>query len=98
VRLHLQVGSSPTLRFGRFDNTGTPVIDRELLSFEGVEDVPEMVEGYNVAIGLDPDARSLFALVVQRRPPVWTIELLGVDVETGDLLTVIGSPMCPSAS
>ena len=33
-----------------------------------------------------PIQRSLFVLAVIRRPPVWTIELQVVDVESGKLL------------
>jgi hypothetical protein len=79
----------PILRFGRFDQTGAPIVEQDLLSLEGVAEAPGMAEGFNVAIALDPDRTSLYALVAQRRPPVWTVDLYVVDIETADLLTSV---------
>lgn len=82
-------GDGPILRFGRFDQTGAPIVEQDLLSFEGVVEVPGMAEGFNVAIALDPDRTSLYALVAQRRPPVWTVDLYVVDIQTADVLTSV---------
>lgn len=87
------VRPSATLRFGRFDLTGTPIVERDLLTFDGMVPVPEMTEGFNIVAALDADQRKLFVLAVIRRPPVWTVELHVVDVESGKLVgsTVIDS-------
>lgn len=81
------------VRFGRFDLNGTPIVERDLLTFDGVVPVPEMTEGFNVLAALDAGGRNLFVLDVIRRPPVWTVELHTVDVETGALVgsTVLDS-------
>ncbi|MDO8485565.1 MAG: hypothetical protein Q7S35_11565 [Candidatus Limnocylindrales bacterium] len=77
---------SPILRFGRFYVTGTPIVERDLLTFDGVVPVPDMTDGYNVVAALDPAQRNLYVLAVIRRPPVWTVELHQVDIETGALV------------
>lgn len=88
-------GASPILRFRRFDQTGAPIVQRDLLSFEGVVDVPEATEGFSVGIGLASDSRSFYVLVVERRPPVWTVTLYVVDVETGEILTSVDVDRIP---
>ncbi len=77
---------SPLLRFGRFDLSGAPIVERDLLTIEGVVPAPGMDEGFNLVAALSADRRSLFVLASARIPPVWTVELHQVDVETGDLI------------
>ena len=77
---------SPLLRFGRFDLSGAPIVERDLLPFEGVLPVAGMDEGFNLVAALSADRRSLFVLAAARIPPIWTVELYQVDVETGDLI------------
>ena len=77
---------SPLLRFGRFGLSGAPIVERDLLPFEGVVPVEEMSEGFSLVAALSADRRSLFVLTAARLPPVWTVELHQVDVETGDLI------------
>ena len=76
----------PILRYGRYDLTGKPIIERDLQTFDGMVPVPDMTEGFSAVATLSADERSLFVLAVIRRPPVWTIELQVVDVKSGDLL------------
>jgi len=81
--------SLPSLRFRRFDRAGTPIIERDIVSLEGAVEVPNMTEGFNVAIALDPDGRSMYVLFTERRPPVWTVVLYVVHVETGEVLAIV---------
>jgi len=74
---------SSVLRFGRYDQTGVPILERDLQSFDAAVAVPDMTDGFNVAVSLDPDGTTLNVLVVERRPPIWTIGLRVIDVETG---------------
>ena len=76
----------PSLRFGRFDLTGTPIVQRDLLSFDDVIPVPDMTNGFNVVTALSPDRATLYVLTTARRPPVWSIDLYQVNVETGQVV------------
>jgi len=87
---------SSILRYGRYDPAGAPIIQRDVRSFDGTVDVPVMGEGFNVVAGLEPGGRRLYALAVERRPPVWTITLLGIDVETGEVVSTIDVGEIPS--
>jgi hypothetical protein len=75
-----------SLEFGRFDLTGAPIIKRHLLVFDDVVPVVDMNEGYGVATAMDADQQSLYVLVIARRPPVWSIDLYRVKVETGEIV------------
>ncbi len=77
----------PILRFARFDLTGAPILERDVATFDGATPVPEMTDGFNVVASLDADQRYLFVSAVVRRPPVWTVELYVVDVESGKLVS-----------
>ena len=83
------VPSEPTLRFGRFDLTGAPIFERDLVSLDGVVAVPEMSEGFNIAAAMDTTVGRLVVVDVLRRPPTWVVELHVVDAETGELLDSI---------
>lgn len=87
---------SSILRFGRYDPSGRPIVQRDVRSFDGTVDVPAMSEGFNVVTGLEPGGRRLYALAVERRPPVWTITLLGIDLETGEVVSTIDVGNIPS--
>ena len=78
--------SSPGLQFGRYDLAGKPIVERDLLTFDGAVPVPEMTEGLSIVAALGADQRDLLVLAAVRRPPVWTIELHVVDVKSGKLL------------
>jgi hypothetical protein len=80
---------SSLLRFGRYEQTGKPILERDLQSFDEAVAVPDMTEGFNVAASLDPDGKTLNVLVVERRPPIWTIGLRVIDVETGTVRTSV---------
>jgi DNA-binding beta-propeller fold protein YncE len=86
VRPDETVPSQPTLRFGRFDLTGAPIFERDLVSLVGVVAVPEMSEGFNIAAAMDTAVGRLVVVDVLRRPPDWVVELHVVDAETGELL------------
>lgn len=86
---------SSRLRFGRYDQTGAAVFERDLQSFDDVVAVTDMTEGFNVAAALDPDGRSLHVLVVERHPPIWTINLRVIDVETGKVTTSVDIGQVP---
>jgi len=86
---------SAILRFVRFDQAGLPVVELDLQSFDEAVAVPNMDEGFNVAAALDPEGRSLYLLVVERRPPVWIITLRMVDVETGGSVATIDVDQIP---
>ncbi|HEX5149701.1 MAG TPA: hypothetical protein VFW02_11505, partial [Candidatus Limnocylindrales bacterium] len=73
------------LRFGTYDPSGAAIVERDVQSFDDVVPVNDRTEGFNVTAALDPDSRSMFILVAERRPPVWTISLEVVDVESGDV-------------
>jgi hypothetical protein len=75
-----------SLEFGRFDLNGAPIVQRRLLVFDDVAPVADMVDGYGVVTALDADRQSLYVLVVARRPPVWSIDLYRVNVETGEIV------------
>jgi len=45
--------------------------------------------GANIISTLGPDGGLLYVLTVERRPPVWTITMLAVDVQTGDVVTKV---------
>jgi hypothetical protein len=87
---------SSTLRFGRYDPAGSPILESEVRSFDGTVEVPTMGEGFNVVAGLEPGGARLFVLVVERRTLVWTITLLGIDTETGEVLSTIDVGDIPS--
>jgi hypothetical protein len=76
----------PTLRFGRFDLAGAPILERDLVSLDGVVAVPEMSEGFNIAAAMDAAVGRLVVVDVLRRPPDWVVELHVVDAQTGELL------------
>jgi hypothetical protein len=75
-----------TLRFERFDTNGAVLVERDVLVFEGVVEVPEMSPGITAVATVSTDQRSLFVVTAIRHPPVWTIELHHIDVNTGALL------------
>lgn len=60
---------SSLLRFGRYDQAGRAIVERDLRSFDDVVEVPDMTYGYDVAVALDPDAGSIDVLVIERHPP-----------------------------
>ena len=74
------------LQFGRFDQSGQRLVERDLVSLDEMVAVPDMTEGFNVAATRNAAGDRLFVATVVRRPPVWTVELHVVDGETGDLL------------
>jgi hypothetical protein len=76
---------SSVLRFGRYEASGTPIVERDLLSFDGVVDVPDMTEGIGISAALGADSRLLYVLVAERRPPEWVVSLHVVDAATGAL-------------
>ena len=76
----------PTLRFRRFDLTGVPIFERDLVSLDGVVAAPEMSEGFNIAAAMDTAVGRLVVVDVLRRPPDWVAEIHVVDAETGELL------------
>lgn len=76
----------PLLRFARFDLDGAPILERDLLSLEGVVAVPEMTEGFNMTAAIDAAAERLVLVDVVRRPPSWVVEAHVVDTRTGTLL------------
>ncbi len=76
----------PTVRFGRYDLTGRVIVQRDLLSLVGVEAVPEITSGFNLASTLSADRSTLYVLVASRRPPSWSIDVYAVSVETGKIL------------
>ena len=78
---------APTIRFGRFDLTGRPLVQRDVLSFDGVVSVLNQSDGFNAVAALSEDRRSLFVLTVARVPPVWSVNLDVIDVETGMLVS-----------
>ena len=79
-------GAPPTIRFGRFDLTGKALVQRDVLSFDGVVPVPNQTDGFNAASALSEDRRTLYVLTVARRPPMWSVDLNVIDVDTGRLL------------
>jgi hypothetical protein len=84
-------GSEPpvppaTIRFGRFDLTGAALVQRDVLSFDGVVSVPNQTDGFNAVSALGDDQRTLYVLSVARQPPTWSVDLNLIDVETGDLV------------
>jgi hypothetical protein len=87
---------SSILRFARHDPAGSPIVEKDVRSFDGTVEVPTMGEGFNVVTGLEPGGARLYALVVERRPPVWTMTLLAIDTETGEILTTIDVGDVPS--
>ncbi|HEX7950556.1 MAG TPA: hypothetical protein VF494_09420 [Candidatus Limnocylindrales bacterium] len=76
----------PTLRFGRFDLTGQALVQRPVLSFDGVVPVPNQSDGFSVATALSGDRRNLYVLTVVRRPPAWSVDLNVIDVDSGAIL------------
>jgi hypothetical protein len=84
VAANAGTGSS-LLRFGRYEASGTPIVERDLLSFDGVVDVPDMTEGIGISAALGADSRLLYVLVAERRPPDWVVSLHVVDAATGEL-------------
>lgn len=80
------VGASVVLRFERLDSSGTVTVQREVMTFDGVVEVPEMDPGFGLAAALSMDKRFLFVLTAVRRPPVWVVELHQVDVASGELI------------
>ncbi len=79
-------GPLPTIRFGRFDLDGQPLIQRDVVSFDGVVAVPNQTDGFNATTALSDDRRTLYVLTVARRPPMWSVDLNIIDAETGELL------------
>lgn len=75
-----------SVRFGRFELTGALIAERDLLSFDGVVAVPDMTDGFNVVSTVSADESRLYVLTVARRPPVWSIDLYEVNVETGEIV------------
>lgn len=75
-----------TLQFGRFDLAGRRLVERDLVTLEGIGAVPEMTEGFNVSATMDASGGHLFVVDVVRTPPVWIVELHIVDLDTGRLL------------
>lgn len=78
--------SGVTLQFGRFDQTGKRLVERDIVTLDDVVAVPEMSEGFNMTATLDAPGGRLYVVDAVRRPPAWTVELHIVDVETGELL------------
>jgi hypothetical protein len=78
--------SDPGLRVGRYDLDGKPIVENDLLTFDGVVPVPDITDGINLVAALDADQRNMAVLAVVRRPPVWTVELDVVDVKSGRLI------------
>jgi hypothetical protein len=81
--------SKPSIRFGRYEQTGTPIVERDVLSLDGVQPVVNATSGFTVGSAVDNAAGRLFVLVTERRPPVYLVELLVLDVETGDTISTI---------
>jgi hypothetical protein len=77
---------APSLRFGRFDLDGKPIVERDLVSLEDAVAVPEMTEGFNMTAAIDAAGERLVLVDVVRTPPNWLVELHVVDARTGDLL------------
>lgn len=86
---------SYVLRFGRYGQDGTPLLERDLQTFDEAVPVPNMTEGFNLTAALDPDGRSVYVLVVERHPPVWTIVLEVIDVATGEVRTTLDVGQVP---
>lgn len=78
--------SSVVLRFERLDTSGAIIVEREVRTFDGIVEVPEMNLGFTLAAALSADDRYLYVLTASRRPPVWTVELQQVDVGSGELV------------
>ena len=74
------------LEFGRFDQSGERLEQRDIVALDGIVPVPEMTEGFNVTATMDAAGTTLFVVDAVRRPPVWQVELHVVDVASGDLL------------
>lgn len=79
----------PLLRFARFDLDGAPILERDLLSLEGMMAVPEMTEGFNMTAAVDAAGERLVLVDVVRRPPSWVVEFHVVDTRSGELLDSI---------
>ena len=79
--------ASVILRFERLDSSGATTIEREVTTFEDIVEVAEMDAGFTMAAGLSADNRFLYVLTAARRPPVWTVELQQIDVDSGELVS-----------
>jgi hypothetical protein len=79
-------GTTTEVRFNLFDLTGKPLADTKLLTLDHVVPVGDMTEGFNVVATFDRANDRLFVLLALRRPPVWTVELVGVDATTGNII------------
>jgi hypothetical protein len=78
--------SSVILRFERLDTNGALLAEREVITYDGVVEVPEMSPGFSLAAAVSRDERFLFVLTAVRRPPVWTVELHQLGAESGELV------------
>ncbi len=100
--------SQPSLRFRRVDVAGVSILRRDIESLDGVVPIPDVTDGYNVTTALSADQTTLYVLSVARIPPSWSVDLLAVDVNTGEIVarTTLGripvevgtQPASPAAS
>jgi hypothetical protein len=81
-----QASPSRTIRFGRFDMTGRSIVERDVVSLDGIVSIPNQSEGFALSNAISEDRRTLYLLTVARRPPMWWVDLDLIDVETGALL------------
>ena len=84
--LGVNTSTAVALQFGRFDQAGKRLVERDIVTLDDIVPIPEMTEGFNVTATMDEAGETLFVVDVVRRPPVWVIELHIVDVTSGDLL------------
>ena len=81
----LDRGTSPDLRFARFDEAGQDAGKSDLAALDGATAVADMTEGFNVVAAFDRPGDRLFVMTAVRRPPVWSVELIAIDAATGDV-------------
>jgi hypothetical protein len=75
-----------TLRFERLDTSGLVLVERDVVTFDGVVEVPDS-PGFTMVAALSTDDRWLLVLTAVRRPPVWTVELHQLDATSGALVS-----------
>jgi hypothetical protein len=82
------IGTGPdrTVRFGRYSETGEPIVEKDIIPLGNVAPVPNATEGFTVAAALDPDGGWMLVLVTRRLPPAYAVDLLVVDVASGEVV------------